>query len=64
MKVLGTPSVPAGWLVCDPTYPPNMYQYNSNSGGWGEVFYDGWFGLYDHEVALSRSTWADIKSSF
>jgi hypothetical protein len=60
MKVLNAPAA-VGWLVCDPTYPPNMMQYNS---GWGEVAYDGWFGLYDHNAALSRTTWGGIKSVF
>ncbi|MCD4708515.1 MAG: hypothetical protein K8S62_12355 [Candidatus Sabulitectum sp.] len=60
MSVLGSPDN-AGWLVCDPTYPPNMKQYN---GSWTTVNYDGWFGLYDHDVALSRTTWADIKTTF
>lgn len=60
MSVLGA-AQPVGWLVCDPTYPPNMYQYNN---GWGTVAYDGWFGLYDHDVALSRTTWGSIKSVF
>jgi|GEM_PF-3169491 len=60
MTVLGSAD-PVGWLVCNPTYPPNMYQYNS---GWATVAYDGWFGLYDHDVSLSRTTWADIKSIF
>lgn len=60
MSVIGSTD-PVGWLVCDPTYPPNMYQYNN---GWATVLYDGWFGLYDHDVSLSRNTWAFIKSTF
>ncbi len=60
MSALGA-SDPVGWLVCDPTYPPNMYQYNN---GWGVVAYDGYFGLYDHDVALSRTSWGSIKSTF
>lgn len=59
MSVLGA-SDPVGWLVCNPTYPPNMYQYNN---GWGVVAYDGWFGLYS-EDALTRSSWGSIKSTF
>ncbi len=50
------------WLVCDPTYPPNMKQYNS--GTWNSFPYDCWFGLYDHDVALARTTWASIKTAF
>lgn len=60
MTVLGATD-PVGWLVCNPTYPPNMMQYNN---GWATVTYDGWFGLYDHDVALSRTTWGSIKSTF
>jgi hypothetical protein len=60
MSVLGS-SQSAGWLVCDPTYPPDMYQYDNS---WGTVPYDGWFGLYDHDVAISRTTWGNIKNSF
>ncbi len=60
LSVLGAPN-PVGWLVCDPTYPPNMFQYID---GWTVIGFDGWFGLYNHDVALSRSTWGSIKSTF
>ena len=60
MSVLGATD-PVGWLVSDPLYPPNMMQKNTT---WGTVAYDGWFGLYDHDVSLSRTTWADIKSMY
>lgn len=60
MSVLGSSSN-AGWLVCSPTYPPNMMQYNN---GWATVAYDGWFGLYDTDVSLARTTWADIKTMY
>lgn len=60
MSILGS-SDNAGWLVCAPTYPPNMMQYNN---GWSTVAYDGWFGLYDTDVSLSRATWASIKTIF
>lgn len=54
-------SDPVGWLVCNPAYPPNMMQYNN---GWDTVAFDGWFGLYDHDVALARTTWASIKAAY
>ncbi len=56
------PPQPAGWLVSDPAFPPNMMQLNA--GVWSTVSYDGMFGLYDHGAALTRSTWASIKSTF
>jgi len=61
MTVFNT-SAPVGWLVCAPTYPPNMKQYKNSA--WTTVLYDGWFGLYDHDVALARTTWASIKAAY
>ncbi len=51
-----------GWLACDSTYLPNIKQ--SNNGTWNDFLFDFWFVLYDHDVALARTTWADIKAAY
>jgi hypothetical protein len=61
MSILGS-TQSAGWLVCAPTYPPDMMQRNGSN--WVTQPYDAWFGLYDHDVALARTTWASIKTTF
>jgi len=60
MTVLGSSS-PVGWLVSSPTVSPFMKQYDN---GWHTTYYESWFGLYDHDVALARTTWASIKTAF
>ncbi len=62
-SVLESP-YPIAWLCCAPTYPPTMWQYWNPSGEWNTINCDGWFGLYNHDVALTRTSWGSIKAAF
>lgn len=53
-----------GWLVTNPTYPPNMQAYKRDAG-WSKAPYDAFFCLYDENTtSLSKTTWTSIKNIF